>query len=310
MKIVFFGTPEFAAINLRALIKGSDQIVATFTQPDRPKGRGKSILPSPTKVVSESNNIPTYSPSTLKGAETVDLIKKYSPDLIIVVAFGQIFPKNILNIAPHGCINSHASLLPKYRGAAPIQRSIMQGSVETGISIIKLVEELDAGPVLWKKKINIGPDDTFGIIHDKLAELSVIGLLETCALIRSNKLNPQIQDDKNATYASKLIPKEELIEWSLSAKSIHDHIRALDPTPGAYSTIGGERVKLFSSHLIKATGKGIAGEIISVEKDGIIIHAGEGELIIKEVQLANKKRMSATDFVRGARISKGLKFGD
>ncbi|OGQ33997.1 MAG: methionyl-tRNA formyltransferase [Deltaproteobacteria bacterium RIFCSPHIGHO2_12_FULL_43_9] len=310
MKIIFMGTPEFAAISLRELIAGEDEIVAIFTQPDKPKGRGKPVSSSPVKLIAEEMKIPLFTPLSLKGDDVFNTIKNYDHELIIVVAYGQIIPGNILNLPKYGCINAHASLLPQYRGAAPIQRAIMQGAEETGISIIKLIEELDAGPIILQEKVKIEENETYGSLHDRLAKLAAKCLIEACSLIRNNKFNLEKQDEKFATYAYKLKSEEEVIEWSATAKCIHDHIQALDPAPGAFSTIRGHRIKIFSSRLIKSCGTGTPGNIIDIKKDGILIQAGEGIIKIAEVQPANKKRMSAVEFVNGARISKGHRFGD
>lgn len=310
MKIIFMGTPDFAAISLRELIAGDDEIVAIFTQPDRPSGRGKSIASSPVKLIAKEMKIPFFAPVSLKNDDVFNTIKNYAPELIVVVAYGQIIPGNILSLPKHGCINAHASLLPQLRGAAPIQRAIMQGAEETGISIIKLIEALDAGPIILKEKIKIGDNETYGSLRDRLAKLSAKCLKEACSLIENNKFELETQDEKLATYAYKLKSAEEVIEWGATAKCIHDHIRALDPIPGAYSTIRGHRIKIFSSRLIKSSGSGIPGTIIDIEKDGIFIQTGEGVIKIAGVQPANKKRMSAVEFVNGARISKGHRFGD
>lgn len=312
MKIIFMGTPEFAAASLRELIAGQDEIVAIFTQPDKPSGREKSVKSSSEKIklLAEEMKIPVFTPSTIKDEASFNNIKKYAPDLIVVVAYGQLIPSNILNFPKYGAINAHASLLPEYRGAAPIQRAIMQGAQETGISIIKLVEALDAGPIILKEKITIGENETYGSLHDRLAKLSAKCLIEACSLITKNKFNLEKQDEKKVTYAYKLKSEEEVIEWSATAKCIHDHVRAFDPVPGAYSMIRGHRIKIFSSKLINMSSSGVHGNIINIEKDGILIQAGEGVVKIAEVQPANKKKMSAVDFANGARISKGNRFGD
>lgn len=310
MKIVFMGTPEFAVESLKELIKSPNEILEVFTQPDTPRDRGKSVKASPVKELAQASDIPVKTPVRLQDSQIIEFLKDLSPDIIIVVAYGRLIPKTILDIPKYGCINAHASLLPDHRGAAPIQRAIMQGDKETGISIIKLVEALDAGPILWKEKIKIGDDENFVSLHDRLTILAAKGLVETSRLIEENKITPEKQDDSKATYAFKIKPEEELVEWGSTAECVHNHIRAFDPYPGAYSTIRGHRIKIFSSHIVKNTGSGNVGEIIAIKKEGLEIQTSKGTVIIKDLQPANKKRMSAFDFANGARITKGLKFGD
>ena len=297
------GTPEFALPSLKSLIESPDKILAIITQPDRPRGRGQKPQPSPVKEIGESCGIPVQTFDSLKTSQAQQFLNSFSPDLIVVVAYGKLLPEAILSIPRYGCINAHASLLPQYRGAAPIQRALMQGVKETGVTIFKLIQALDAGPILWKEAISVGANETFGSLHDRLANLSAKGLIATCEMLKSGSANPALQDDNLATFAPKLHPEEELIEWGATAETIHNYIRALDPFPGAYTTFKGKRLKVFGSRVMATRGTGTPGAIVEIKSDGAVIQTGSGKILLTEVQPENKKRMTAQDFAHGVRLS-------
>jgi methionyl-tRNA formyltransferase len=298
------GTPDFALQTLQGLIDAGCNMVGVYTQPDRPKGRGKKLAPPPIKELAQKYDIPVYQPLKLRQPEAVAELEALAPDLIVVVAYGQILPKSVLEIPAHGCINVHASLLPKYRGAAPINKAIIDGETETGITTMYMDVGLDTGDMLVKKTLSIGPKETAGELHDRLASLGRETMEETLQQLCAGSLQREVQDDDQSTYASMMKKEDGRIDWSRSAQEIHDHVRGLDPWPGAYTTINGELLKLAET-CPETTGGGKPGSVIAADKNGVCVACGSGSLRVKQLQLAGRKRLAASDFLRGCPLDAG-----
>ena len=307
MKILFMGTPDFAIPTLKALYESGEEIVGVITQPDKPKGRGYTLTPPPVKVYAESVELDVYQPATLKDEEFSALLERLSPDLTVVVAYGKILPKNVLNFPKYGSINVHGSLLPKYRGAAPMQRAIIDGEDVTGVTIMYMDVGLDTGDMLYKSELKILDDDNFESIHDKLSELGAKALLDTVALIKSGTAKRERQDDSLSTYAAKIEKADCLIDFSRPAKEIHNQIRGLSPIPLSFThTPDGKLLKIVASRVIdstRITGKE-NGEVVSLNGE-IAVSCGMGVIALTAVLPEGKGRMSAADFIRGRRISTG-----
>lgn len=302
MKILFLGTPEFAVPSLEIL---ADRLVGVVTHPDRPKGRHLKVSPPPVKSAAEKYNLPIHQPGRVSSPEFIAELKKIAPDLIVTVAFGEILSKEVLEIPKIGCINLHASLLPKYRGAAPIAWALMNGESVTGLTTFWLEEQLDSGDIIFQKEVQITADDTRGRLEKRLAEAGSKLLLETVNKGMEIRIP---QDESQATYAPKLKKEDGHIDWKQSAAKIHNKIRAMNPRPGAYTFMKGKRVEIWTSAI--AEGKGEPGIVVFLNEQGIGVSAGEGVLLIKELQVEGKKRIPAVDFIHGYRINEGLKFGD
>jgi len=311
MKIIFFGSPEFAIPSFKALIETKeDEVIGVVTQPDRPKGRGRKLTPPPIKIIAQQYNLPVYQPETVKDDNFINLVKTLAPDLLVVVAFGQILPKALLSIPPHGAINVHPSLLPKYRGAAPIQWAIINGETITGVSIVRITPRLDSGDILLQKAVPIGPEETAGELHDVLAKLGAELLLEAIRGLKKSTLTSIPQDERLASYAPKLKKEDGLIDWAASAKKIACLIRGLDPVPGAYTYLDGKLLKLFRPKAIPFTPKDTPpGTIIEAKPEGIQIVTGEGILLVKEIQLEGRKRLPVSEFIKGYPKLVGKKLG-
>lgn len=304
LRTVFMGTPDFALQTLQGLIDAGCNMVGVYTQPDRPKGRGKQLAAPPVKELAQQYDIPVYQPLKLRQPEAVAELEALAPDLIVVVAYGQILPKRVLEIPAHGCINVHASLLPKYRGAAPINKAIIDGATETGITTMYMDVGLDTGDMLIKKILSIGPEETAGELHDRLASLGRETMDETLRQLCAGSLQREVQDDAQSTYASMMKKEDGRIDWSRSAQEIHNHVRGLDPWPGAYTALNGELLKLART-CPQELGGDKPGSVISADKDGVLIACGSGALLIKELQLAGRKRLAAADFLRGCTLEPG-----
>lgn len=311
IKIIYFGTPEFSRIILEK-IYSKVEILAVITQPDKPKGRGKKVLPPPVKEFALDKNILVLQPEKLReNREVIDIIRKLSPDALIVAAYGKIIPEEILNIPPFGGINIHASVLPKYRGAAPIERAIMNCEKETGVSIMKMEKELDAGPVYAIEKIEILPEDDKGSLSFKLANLGADLLLRVLPLIKEGAIEPIPQDNSQATYAPKLSKEEEIIDWQNSGLRIWCQIRALAPEPGAITTFRGKNLKVFKARFEGEVFERdiINGTIIKLDKEkGIGVKVKDGILWVLELQPESKRRMNFLEFLNGYRLNIGEKF--
>jgi methionyl-tRNA formyltransferase len=304
LRTVFMGTPDFALQTLQGLIDAGCKMVGVYTQPDRPKGRGKKLAPPPVKELAQTYDIPVYQPLKLRQPEAVAELEALAPDLIVVVAYGQILPKSVLEIPAQGCINVHASLLPKYRGAAPINKAIIDGETETGITTMYMDVGLDTGDMLVKKTLAIGPEETAGELHDRLASLGRETMEETLRQLCAGSLQREVQDDAQSTYASMMKKEDGRIDWSRSALEIHNHVRGLNPWPGAYTTINGELLKLAETSPETAEGDK-PGSVIKADKDGVCVACGSGSLRIHQLQLAGRKRLAAADFLRGCPLEPG-----
>ncbi len=310
MRLVFMGTPSFALPSLRAIYGAGHSIVGVFTQPDRPAGRGKRVTASPIKILAESLNLPVFQPVKIKTVETVDLLKKLKPECIVVVAYGQILSKEILELPYYGCVNLHASLLPAYRGAAPIHWAVLNGESKTGVTTMLMDEGLDTGDMLMTREYGISSSANTGEVHDALAKMGAEVLLETITGLEKGTVRSTPQPFE-FTYAPLLKREHEKIDWSWSASIIHNRIRGLNPWPGAFSNFRGERVKIWQSKLSVRDSdqdraqESLPGEIVSLTEQGFKVQTGEGFLEITELQPAGKKKMSAFDFFNGRRIKIG-----
>lgn len=305
LRIIFMGTPDFAAATLKALIDGPDEIVAVVTQPDRAKGRGKKLTPPPTKVLAESFGIPVLQPTKIKTEEFRNGLLTYQPDLIVVTAYGRILPKSLLELAPLGCINVHGSLLPKYRGAAPIQWSVINGDKETGVTIIQMNEGMDTGDIVLKEQLEITPDETAGSLFDRLAVLGSTALLTAIKGLQEGTLIPVAQNHALATVAPMLKKDDGLIDWHKDAKEIECLIRGLDPWPTAYCFLDSKRLRLFSPEVLHKDSEAQPGTVLQADKRGISVACGNNTLLIKEIQPEGKKRMTVESFLCGHPITPG-----
>lgn len=308
LRIIFMGTPDFACPILAKLIERGDNILAVVTQPDRPKGRGQKLLPPPVKVLAEEHDIPVLQPPKVRAPEFITQIRELNPDLMVVVAFGQILPQSLLDIPKHGCINIHASLLPRYRGAAPINWCLVNGESETGITTMQMDAGLDTGDMLIKRVIPIGPDEDAQSLHDRLSLLGAETIDETLDRLANGTLSPEKQDDSLSCYAPILKKEDGLIDWNKNPVQIKNLVRGLTPWPGAYTTIGEKTLKLYKVSV--ADGNATPGEIISVGKSGINVACGSGSIRIEELQLEGRKRLTAADFLAGYRLDPGSRLGD
>ncbi|MBU2918430.1 methionyl-tRNA formyltransferase [Psychrosphaera sp. F3M07] len=298
LNIIFAGTPEFAAKHLEHLIANNYNIIACYTQPDRPAGRGKKLQPSAVKQIALEHNIPVCQPQSLKTDEALDELSAWNADLMIVVAYGLLLPKAALDAPKHGCINVHGSLLPKWRGAAPIQRSVLTGDAETGVTIMQMDVGLDTGDMLLVEKCDITDQDTSGSIYEKLQLIGPNALTKTVDQIAAGTTTPVKQNDALATYAHKLTKQEALIDWTLPANEVERAIRGYQPWPVAYTNLSGNTVKVLQAEIVTFSDKP-AGEIISADKTGITVATAKGAINITQLQPQGKKPMSVTDFING-----------
>ncbi|MBQ9131738.1 MAG: methionyl-tRNA formyltransferase [Clostridia bacterium] len=304
MRILFMGTPDFALFSLRALVEAGEDVIGVVTQPDKPRGRGYTLTPPPVKVYALEKGLPVYQPATLRGEEFAALLAEIDPEVIVVVAFGKILPANVLEYPKYGCVNVHGSLLPAYRGAAPMQRAIIDGCAETGITTMMMDVGLDTGDMLLKKTVAIDLHDNFETVHDKLGECGAALLLETLDALEKGTAVRIPQDDTLATYAAKIEKEDCALDFSQSAKAVHDRIRGLSPIPLSFThTPDGKMLKVVASDF--AEGKGKPGEVISLDDGRITVACGEGAVALLTVLPEGKKRMSAADFINGRKISVG-----
>ncbi|MFD1800709.1 methionyl-tRNA formyltransferase [Mixta tenebrionis] len=301
LKIIFAGTPDFAARHLDALLTSGHQIVGVFTQPDRPAGRGNKLTPSPVKQLALQHQLPLFQPKSLRPTESQQLVSDLQADVMVVVAYGLILPQAVLDMPRLGCINVHGSLLPRWRGAAPIQRSLWAGDSETGITIMQMDAGLDTGAMLLKLACPIGAEDTSATLYDKLAALGPQGLLETLAGLSAGSIQPQAQDDAHATYAEKLSKEEARLDWTLPAAQLERCVRAFNPWPVSYFIIEGQPVKVWQAGVLPAQGQYQPGEIVAADKNGIQVATAEGLLNMQTLQPAGKKAMSAQDILNSRR---------
>lgn len=306
MKILFMGTPDFALFSLKALFETEHDIIGVVTQPDKPKGRGYTLTPPPVKVFALEKGIPVYQPTTLRGEEFEELLHSLAPDIIVVVAYGKILPKNVLDYPKYGCVNVHGSLLPEYRGAAPMQRAIIDGKAQTGITTMYMAEGLDTGDMLLKDTVTIEENDNFEDIHDKLGECGGKLIVKTLEGLADGSIVAEPQDESLATHTSKITKEDCVIDWSADARSVHNLIRGLSPIPLSFThTPDGKILKIVAAEIAREDGAcGEAGKVISTD-DGITVACGKGALRVLKVLPEGKPRMSAADFVRGRRINTG-----
>ena len=301
LRIIFAGTPDFAARHLDALLTSGHQIVGVFTQPDRPAGRGKKLMPGPVKVLAETHGLPVFQPASLRPEENQKLVADLNADVMVVVAYGLILPKAVLDMPRLGCVNVHGSLLPRWRGAAPIQRALWAGDAETGVTIMKMDVGLDTGDMLYKLACSITAEDTSATLYDKLAALGPQGLIETLQQLADNTATPEVQDEAQVTYAEKLSKEEARIDWSLSAAQLERCIRAFNPWPMSWLMIDEQPVKVWKASVINGNASAEPGTIIDASKNGIQVATGEGILNLESLQPAGKKAMSAQDLLNSRR---------
>ena len=311
MKIVFMGTPEYAAAALEAMVSAGHEVVAAVTQPDKAKGRSKTLIPPPETVCAGRHGIPVLQPRRIKKPEAVAELKQYPADVYVVAAFGQILSQEILDMPPCGCLNIHASLLPGYRGASPIQHVILNGEKKTGITIMQMDAGIDTGDILYRKEIPILADDNYETLHDKLAALGGRAITEALALLEQGKLIPEKQREDLSCYAPLIGKEMGELDFSQSAAALDRRIRAMTPWPSAYTSYQGKQLKIWRAEpdfSVNTYGMK-SGEILSVDKDSVTVAAGEGALRICELQLEGRKRMTAHDFLLGVRMQPGEVLG-
>lgn len=301
LRIIFAGTPDFAARHLDALLSSGHQVVGVFTQPDRPAGRGKKLMPSPVKVLAEEQGLPVFQPASLRPQENQQLVADLNADVMVVVAYGLILPKAVLDMPRLGCINVHGSLLPRWRGAAPIQRSLWAGDADTGVTIMQMDVGLDTGDMLYKLSCPITAEDTSATLYDKLAELGPKCLIDTLQQLAENRAQPEVQDEALVTYAEKLSKEEARLDWSLPAAQLERCIRAFNPWPISWLEIDGQPVKVWQASVIAGQADAAPGTIIEASKQGIQVATVEGILNLESLQPAGKKAMSAQDLLNSRR---------
>jgi len=320
LRIVFMGTPEFGVPTLRRLSSGGDHIVAAVTQPDRARGRGRNPAPPPVKVAAIELGIPVLQPARIDEPEFFARLRELSPHVIVVAAYGKILPPAILDLPPYGCVNVHASLLPSYRGAAPINRAIIRGESVTGITIMQMDEGMDTGAILLQKEIEIGPEETAGELFERLKQIGAGALEETIELLRAGMLRPVPQDHDRATLAPLMVKENGRIRWEQSAVEIHNFVRGMNPWPGAFTWIGDRLLKVHQCRIgagdIEIPPGAEPGEVLDTDispsrgsAGGIGVVAGEGVIILTEVQLQDRRRMAAAEFARGIRMEVRTKLG-
>lgn len=308
MKIVFMGTPDFAVHTLDALIK-NHEVVAVISQPDKPKGRGKKLQPTPVKILAEEHNIPVYQPVRIKDEDFCDFLETIEADLFVVVAYGQILSEKILNMPKLGCVNVHGSLLPQYRGAAPIQWSILNGDKKTGVTIMYMDKECDTGDMILKEEIDITDDDTYGSLHDKMAPVGAKALLKAIDMIQNGSVNAEKQDNSKANYAPMINKQMGHIDWSKSADEIRNLVKGLNPMPGAFTFYNDEMLKIWDCKIVDTTSTD-KGKITEVDpKKGFVVACGTNSLLITEIQAKGGKRMKTVDYMRGHSIDNNSVLG-
>ncbi len=310
MKILFMGTPDFAAATLDKLIHSRHQLIGVVTQPDKQKGRKQEVSISPVKELALAHAVPVYQPNKVREPEFMEKVRELAPEAIIVAAFGQILPKALLDIPPYGCINVHGSLLPKYRGAAPIQYSIIDGEHETGITIMYMDTGIDTGDMILQSKLPVAEDETGGSLFHKMAQLGADLLLEALDQLEAGTAARIPQDNEKASYVKMLTKEMGEMDFTKSADRLERLIRGLNPWPGAYTFLEGKTLKLWRAETEKRDVTGaVPGEVIELREDALVVAAGDGALVIRELQLDGKKRMTAADFLRGRKLLPGVVLG-
>jgi methionyl-tRNA formyltransferase len=306
VRVLFWGTPEFATPPLRALLGEGFDVAAVVTQPDKPVGRHRSTLePPPVKVVALEEGITVLQPEKPRGEEFVEHLRRLAPDISVVVAYGHLLPRDVIELPKRGTLNIHASLLPDYRGAAPIQAAIRDGIEWTGVTIMRMVQRMDAGPVILQLGTTVLEDETYGELALRLSELGAAALIEALALIDMGKASETPQDDSLATYAPKITRELARVDWTREARSVARAIRAYDPRPGAFTTVRGQDVKLFGARLAPSTEHRHPGEVMSLDGDSLVVACGEGAVRVLQVQPSGKKRISGAEWWRGRGVAAG-----
>lgn len=304
MNIIYMGTPDFAVPALKKLYESKHTVQAVFTQPDKPKGRKMVLTPPDVKVCAQELNIPVYQPTTFKSKEPLEIIKKYNPDVIVVAAYGKLLPKTVLESAKYGCINIHGSLLPKYRGAAPIQQSVLNGDKVTGVTAMQMAEGLDTGDILTVIETKIGENETSGELFDRLSILGGELIIKTLEMLENGEIKPVKQDESKATHTSKIDKSFCPIDFTKSADEVHNKVRGLNPWPIATAELNGKKLKIYSTKVCEKSGK--AGTIISIKP--LIVACGSGSVEIIELQPEGKKRMPSAAFLAGHKLNIGDSF--
>ena len=310
-KIVYMGTPDFAVPALSALVREGYTVTGVVTQPDKPKGRSKQMVPSPVKEEAVKHGLPVWQPARVRNPEFIQFLTEQKPDVIIVAAFGQIIPKAVLDLPPYGCINIHGSLLPKYRGASPIQRAVLDGEKESGVSIMRMDEGIDTGDIISRRAVPLSEDETGGSLFDKLSVLGADLLLDTLPLVLSGKAVYEKQPEESPTpYASMLKKESGHLDFTNEASVLERQVRGLSPWPGAYTSLDGKTFKIWKSAVRpSAEGSGTPGTVLNTGTEGILVKCGTEALLLQEVQIEGKKRMAADAFLRGYHLEPGTILG-
>jgi methionyl-tRNA formyltransferase len=306
-RIIFMGTPDFACPTLQKLINRGENLIAVVTQPDRPKGRGQKMMPPPVKELAEKHSIPVFQPPKVREPEFIDIIRNLQPDLIVVVAFGQILPKALLDIPSHGCINVHASLLPRYRGAAPLNWCIINGEAETGVTTMLMDVGLDTGDMLLAEKTSLDENEDIASLHDRMAAMGADLLAETLDKLVTGEIVLQTQNNDDSSYAPMLKKEDGIINWQRDARTIHNQVRGIAVWPGACTTVDGQLMKIFRTLIGDGSGK--PGTVLQSAKGNFEIACRSGSIFLLELQLAGKKRLDCTSFLAGYPVSVGNTLG-
>ena len=306
MKVIYMGTPDFSVGALEAIIKAGQEVVLVVTQPDKPKGRGKAMQASPVKECALSHGIEVFQPTKIRESENVEYLRKFGADIFVVAAFGQILPKSILDMPKYGCVNIHASLLPKYRGAAPIQWAVINGDEVTGVTTMLMNEGIDTGDMIAKKQVRLAEDETGGSLFDRLADTGAELIVETMKMLEEGTAEFTPQNSEEATHTSMISKELGSIEWSKPAAEIERLIRGLNPWPSAYTRLKGKTFKIWKAQVVEVSSSDKPGTIIKIGKDELLVQTGEGALSLIEVQLEGKKRMDVASFLRGCQIEEGI----
>jgi methionyl-tRNA formyltransferase len=309
MKVIFMGTPSFAVPTLRAIHESNHELIGVVTQPDKPRGRGRKLGISPVKELAMGLRLPIMQPETTRDEAFIEEVNRMSPDLIVVAAYGRMLTRELLDLPPHGCINVHASLLPKYRGAAPIQWAIVNGERRTGVTVMKMDEGMDTGDILLTQEVGITDTDTAQSLHDKLAQVGAGLVINALDGVERGTIRPAPQENSMASYAPPLKKEDGLIDWSRAAREIYNRIRGLDPWPGAFTYLRGSRLKVFSGEVIDEEVRDRPGKVVQSEPEGVKVSTGTGFLVIEEVQLEGRKRMPIREFLIGNEIPPGTQLG-
>ncbi|BFU95139.1 MAG: 10-formyltetrahydrofolate:L-methionyl-tRNA(fMet)N-formyltransferase [Nitrospira sp.] len=309
MRVIFMGTPDFAVPSLEAILNSDDEVVGVVTQPDRPKGRGQTLVFSPVKDLALRRQIPILQPTKMRDPDFLAALRGWNSDIIAVAAFGRILPPSILSLPRNGCVNVHGSLLPRYRGAAPIQWAVINGETETGITTMLMDEGMDTGAILLQERLAIEPQDTAGSLSVRMAALGGGMLIETLKRLKAGTLTSRRQDDNQATLAPMLKKEDGLVDWSLSAPALANRIRGLTPWPGAYTFVHDDRWVLWNAAASSEPTSAAPGTIVNVSKQALRIATGEGLLAVTELQVANSRRMTVSQYLAGHAIQPGLRLG-